>query len=141
MTKFAPEVVERIIGSMRAGVGAGRAAEIEGISAETMRLWRRKGEADPDGPYGRIAFEAMRCMAQFQGAAERCVNKAVQEGDVKAAQWLLERRVPDEYGPKQSVTVDGSAVIGAAKFDMDEITDAIREMRARKRGHDGQDEA
>lgn len=130
MTKFSPEAVERIVGSMRAGVGLGRAAALEGISVETLRLWRKKGEADPEGPYGRLFIEAMKCEAMVDADAERTVHASILGGDVKAAQWRLERKHPDEYGPKQEVKVDAAVVTG--DVDMDAVTEALREMRARK---------
>lgn len=138
MTKFSPEAVERIIGSMRAGVGLGRAAALEGISAQTLLNWRKKGESDPDGPYGRLFVEALKCEASVDAEAEKTVHAAILDGDVKTAQWRLERRHPDEYGPKQEVRMDAAVVTG--DVDMDAVTEALREMRARRKS-DGQDEA
>lgn len=130
MSKFSPELAERIVGALKAGVGFSRAAAAEGITPETLRLWRRRGERDPEGPYGRLAAEGAKAHARFLGAAERCVNKAIAEGDVKAAQWKLERQLPDEYGPRQTTSLEVSGGLDVGAVDMDEVTEALRELRA-----------
>ena len=60
---------------------------------------------DPDSPLGALVRDAAAVEADRLGKLERVVWDAATDGDVKAAQWLLERRVPGEYGTKSTVDV------------------------------------
>lgn len=90
---------------MRAGAGCKRACSLVGVHYDTVRRWRREGEREPDGRYGSFAADANRIEAGFIAKAERTVYKAVDDGDVKTSQWLLERRAADEYGRRDEVRV------------------------------------
>jgi transposase-like protein len=129
-TKYSPEVAQEIVKSMQAGVGAHRAAAREGVDGETLRGWRREGEREPEGRYGWLATECRKAEADIVGKAERCLVKAVEDGDIKAAMWFLSKKVPAEYGEKITVetTQEATAPMDAATKTM--VTDTLRALRA-----------
>lgn len=103
--KYTPEVHSAIITAMRLGIGYPRACLLAGLTYQTARTWRDAGLAEPDSPLGALVRDAAAVEADRLGKVERVVWDAALEGDTKAAQWLLERRVPHEYGSKGSVEV------------------------------------
>ena len=107
-----PPVRAQIVNAVTAGVSIGRAAELAGVSGECVRLWRRQGEADeragrtgtPQAAFVRALAEAR---AKIVGLVEgSVVNAAVRGRDWRAGAWWLERQYPDEYGRKDTVTVE-----------------------------------
>lgn len=95
-----------IIAAMRAGAGYYRACAIAcGVSGETARRWLRQGEAG-DQPYASLAEAVERIRGTFTAKAEQTVHKAVENGDVSAARWLLTKWVPDEYGDVTRIQVE-----------------------------------
>ena len=103
--KYNPEVHAQIITAMRLGVGYPRACLLAGLTYQTARVWRDAGMEDPDSPLGALVRDAAVVEADRLGKLERVVLDAALGGDVKACQWLLERRVPGEYGTKSTVDV------------------------------------
>ena len=103
--KYNAEVHAQIITAMRLGVGYPRACLLAGLTYQTARVWRDAGMEDPESPLGALVRDAAAVEADRLGKLERVVWDAATEGDVKAAQWLLERRVPGEYGTKSTVDV------------------------------------
>ena len=103
--KYNPEVHAQIITAMRLGVGYPRACLLAGLTYQTARVWRDAGMEDPDSPLGALIRDAAAVEADRLGKLERVVWDAALDGDVKASQWLLERRVPGEYGTKSTVDV------------------------------------
>ncbi len=103
--KYTPEVHARIVTAMKMDVGYPRACLLAGLTYQTARTWRDAGIADPDGPLGALIRDAAAVDADLTGKLERKVMDAALKDDVKAAQWLLERRAPGEYSTKSTVDV------------------------------------
>lgn len=104
--KYTPEVHAKIITAMKLGVGYPRACLLAGLTYQTARTWRDAGMEDPESPLGALVREAAAVEADMIGKVERKVWDAALKDDVKAAQWLLERRVPHEYGARSTVQVE-----------------------------------
>ena len=104
--KYNAEVHTAIVTAMKLNIGYPRACILAGLTYPTARAWLEEGRANPDGPLGRLAQEVDRIIADKTGTLERVVWDAATEGDVKAAQWLLERRVPGEYSTRNVVQVE-----------------------------------
>lgn len=103
--KYTPEVHAKIITAMKLGVGYPRACLLAGLTYQTARVWRDAGMEDPESQLGALVRDAAAVEADRLGKLERVVWDAALDGDVKASQWLLERRVPGEYGTKSTVDV------------------------------------
>ena len=104
--KYTPEVHATVITAMKLGIGYPRACLLAGLTYQTARTWRDAGIADPDGPLGALMRDAAAVDADLTGKLERKVMDAALKDDVKAAQWLLERRAPGEYSTRTTVQVD-----------------------------------
>jgi hypothetical protein len=103
--KYNTDVHAQIITAMRLGIGYPRACLLAGLTYQTGRTWRDAGMADPDSPLGALVRDVAAVEADRLGKLERVVWDAATDGDVKAAQWLLERRVPGEYSTRAQVDV------------------------------------
>lgn len=103
--KYTPEVHATIITAMKLGIGYPRACLLAGLTYQTARVWRDAGMEDPDSPLGALVRDAAAVEADLTGKLERKVMDAALKDDVKAAQWLLERRAPGEYSTKSTVDV------------------------------------
>lgn len=98
------EQVDAVGRAMRdEGLGYYRAASIQwGVTERTAARWLRRGERDIEEGLDTVKAHLKRVVVESQAevsaAAERTQYQAIREGDVRAAQWYLEHRHPDEYG-------------------------------------------
>jgi hypothetical protein len=97
--RLTPLVESIILEAMRRGATYRVAAAAAGVSQSTIFHWLRLGRRSKRGKF----FKFLKCLRQVQAQAlAACaarVMDAVDAGDVKAAQWFLERRAPEDYGP------------------------------------------
>lgn len=89
-TKYTPATVERICEGIRLGLTYELAAGYGGIDYRTFVRWR-----ESKGQFRQAVQEA-----EAKGAAVNMarINKEAQEGDWRAAAWIMEHRYPDQYG-------------------------------------------
>ena len=104
-------VRKSILDAVRLGTGLYRAAELAGVSSQSFRRYMRKGEEEAaEGrrtTAAKFVADVSKQTAHIGHLMEGSVVHAALHGrDVKAAQWWLERRLPDEYGRHDKVTVD-----------------------------------
>jgi hypothetical protein len=135
-----PVIRSRIIGMVKAGAGLTTAARACGVSASTVTRWLRDGEAamvrheDDDGPLspaGEFARDYALAIGEMQGIMlARIASEA--ESDWKAAAWILERRTPGDYGPRQVVAVDTSGDVD--QRDVDAILSRVEAAVAKSKG-------
>ena len=69
-TLLTPERHKSIVAAIRAGSFDWIAAEANGISRETFRIWMRKGERDKRKPYVAFAADVRAARAQARLSAE-----------------------------------------------------------------------
>jgi hypothetical protein len=83
-TKYTPETVERICEGIRLGLTYELAAGYAGISYATFNDWREK----------KTQFSKAVAEAEAKGAAVNMarINKEAQEGEWRAAAWIMENR-------------------------------------------------
>ena len=111
MSKFTVEKSNNIVAAMRAGAGLVRAAEMNGVTRQTVWNWRKAGKKSGRG--AKYDFDLLVTTEEAKGiaAAERTVGEVMrQRTDLNAAantaKWYLERRAPDEYGRHDKLTID-----------------------------------
>ena len=68
-----------------------------GIDAAILRRWISKGKAESKSPYAAFEEEFRKAKGDAQIRLLARVHKAAEE-DARAAQWLLERLWPEQYG-------------------------------------------
>lgn len=103
--KYTPEIHAAIVTAMKLGIAYPRACLLAGLTYPTARAWRDAGMSEPDSPLGALVRDCAAVEADRIGRVERVVWDAALDGDVKASQWLLERRASAEYGSKSTVDV------------------------------------
>lgn len=74
------------------------AAKYAGISYPTLRRWLVRGGNEPESDYGQFTQAVKRAEAEAALAALAKITGAAQNGDWRAAAWLLEHRYPQQYG-------------------------------------------
>jgi transcriptional regulator with XRE-family HTH domain len=124
------------------GLTQATAAKKCGVNNSTVSVWLRRGrdadeKTDPKYVDFLIRFEA----AQAEGEGlmlDRVRNAAAQDGDVRAAQWYLERLHPEKYGKQSRLEVtgaDGEELIPKELFQSAVArAGAVAEKRRKKKG-------
>jgi hypothetical protein len=120
-TRLTPEVELAIIEAARAGHFRADQAIAGGVDPKTLRLWVRKGkEGDP--VYAEFARRV--AAAEFE-AKDRLIVK-VKAGaltDVRAAQWLLERRWKAQFAAR--VKVIHSVIMTERRLIIDVVSELL----------------
>ena len=78
------------------------AAQACGIVSTTLYRWMKRGERQPDGPYGEFCRALKRADLEAELACLRQIQEAAQNGDWRAAAWMLERRYPEKWGRRRA---------------------------------------
>ena len=106
--KFSKRVADQIIEAVRVCMPLHRAASEAGISKDTLDVWQRR----PEKRFRDFARELEQAQAFAQRALLSVVLKAAQNGEWRAATWVLERgyhRV--DFGFKAQVEHSGNVQI------------------------------
>ena len=83
------------------------AAQACGIVSTTLYRWMKRGERQPDGPYGEFCRALKRADLEAELACLRQIKEAAQNGDWRAAAWMLERRYPEKWGRRRARRSEG----------------------------------
>jgi len=145
-TKLTDEVRDGIAGMVQRGLPYDMAARSYGVVAETVRAWRRQGEADiaaGEDETPHAVFSASMARAENICALELLDN--IKAGDdkearkVSGATWLLERRHREFFGRSQTIEHTGEVV--TRREDLSDLEPEQRQelaaralARNRKRG-------
>lgn len=146
-SKLTPEVQEIIVTAVRHGLYYEDAANMAGVTYDSLNNWRKRGEAENERrandrvkentalwereePY----FQFFNAIKRAEGAAlfgwMQKIEKAADE-QWQAAAWKAERRYPERYGRQrlEHTTPDGQPLVNQtvnfANVSDDELYDAI----------------
>jgi hypothetical protein len=97
--RLTPQVEDIILTAMRRGCTYRVAATAAGVSQQTIFHWLRLGRRSKSGKFLKFLKSLRQVQAQALAACAARVMDAVNAGDIRAAQWFLERRAPEDYGP------------------------------------------
>lgn len=122
-TKLDDALGEKICESVKAGIGVARAAELAGVARRTVFHWLAKGRRDDQAGranvYTRFLHKYEESSASAIAICEGTVlHAAVHKRDWRAAVTYLERRVPNEWGRKDTVNI---AIDGALQELLDSV--------------------
>lgn len=134
--------VEALLHGIRIGLTNTTACKQVGISRKGCADWLKNGrdwEEGDDPKYLDFLIRYEAAIAESECTMlERIQKAAAQEGDVKAAQWYLERLFPERYGKQQRLEVtgkDGDELIPKGLFQSAVARAAgIAESRRRGKG-------
>lgn len=115
-TKITRDVVQRICDLVKGGVLAEHAARTVGVSGKTLDVWIKRGnwyiDEDPrasktDRNYATFVKRLSEAEASHAASLQLIHSKACRKGNVKAIQWQLERRFPQQFSPAKRVELSG----------------------------------
>lgn len=111
------------IAALRAGLSFADAAVAAGVTHRTLCNWFARGRRERRGRFFQFFRDCQMAALARKVACRKVVNRAVEDGDVKAAMWELERGWPDEYGPDR---------IKVAELDRENrrLADLVRRLEA-----------
>lgn len=107
-TKYTPEVVAQLKEAIIEGLWVKDACALADIDHATYYRWLhdfpefRDTIARAEAEFKRIRLQRIKA-AGIRVAKDRNGNPIGVEGDVRADMWLMEKRFPDEYGPRSTV--------------------------------------
>ena len=109
-TKLSEKSKRDIIQVISVGGSKSLACKHAGITLPTLMAWLKKGEESRSGQYREFFLQFCQAQARPDLLAMGIVHRAVQDGDVRAAQWWLEKKVrwgqPIEPQVQISITPD-----------------------------------
>lgn len=103
-TKLTAARLKRIEEALRLGASYRLAANLAGVSESTFYRWLEASEtAKPGTLMARFWVSVTKASAQGGLTNLKRIDAAGEEGDVRAAMWILERRFPKDYGKRLEV--------------------------------------
>ncbi len=125
-SKLTPELQDKIGRNIRLGMSLKNAALAAGISESTFYDWLSKGEQATRGRYAEFSEYIKESKAIAEQRHVGIIVKAAVKGDWKAAQFILERRFPEDWG-----RIDRLDISGKMKTEEDHgpLTDEVLEAR------------
>ena len=104
-TKCTPERIEAICDYIKLGMSIADIADLVGIRRETYHNWIRRGESGEE-PYLTFLTAVTRARPHFKLFHVNNINRIAKERkddgvSLRASQFMLERKFPDEFGKGQ----------------------------------------
>lgn len=137
--KLCAELIEVVAQARRDGVSFRAAAALAGCHEESIRLWRRRGEADWQDGNDTLEAQLYVAVEKADGQVEVERVKRVTEGDSgwQGSAWWLERTQRHRYAreyiePKQQASLDVSNPEELAEYLSERIPAHLLEKAARK---------
>lgn len=106
-----PTVLDRIVELVSQGTSITGAAKEAGLRSRRVKAWVERGSDDSevarDPAMVDFAMRVREAEGQVEHRAVSIIDKAAQDGDWKAAAWLLERKFPDIYRQRSTTEHTG----------------------------------
>lgn len=103
---FHPALCKIIIERVRGTGDLSRAATTLSIPLSLVHSWIRRGAEDdgtPEWPlYNEFLIRIEGALGDYESRLLRGISRAAEEGDWKAAVWLLQKQNPDRWGTEGS---------------------------------------
>jgi hypothetical protein len=96
-TKLTPEVHERLVGGVRAGLTVDLAAEVAGIGKRSFYRWMSSDRPE----HQRLRRAVERAHAGCEADLVARMTLAAHRGSWRASAWLLERQYPERWAISQ----------------------------------------
>ena|SRR5215831_14406176 len=95
-TTLTPEVEDLLVASLRYGNYVTVATRAAGVGWSTFKAWMQRGAAGEE-PYAQLKERVEKARAEGQVRLVAIISRAA-ETDWRAANWLLERQWPEQWG-------------------------------------------
>jgi transposase len=106
-SKLSPEVEKAVCDNIRLGLTYRASAEAAGIGYDAFNRWMN----DPRPRFRKFNESVEKANGEARKILMTRIQQSAKDGEWRAAAWTLERRFPDEYGPKLDVTSKGEAIV------------------------------
>jgi transposase len=118
-TKLNDEVQLDIVRAIELGANLEDAAGYVGVDPTTIHNWLKRGREARTGVFREFHDAVKRALAEQKVNSIQVITRASAK-HWKAAAWLLARRYPEEYGSKQTITVQ-------VQRGVEQILESVRE--------------
>ncbi len=108
-TKLTPEIHTKIVNLLATGSTRGVAAGYAGIDPSTLYRWIERGAEEREGLYVDFRRDVLQAQSRPRVAAHACILKAIQNGDVRAAKYVLDRKPPKDLS-EAKISAESAAV-------------------------------
>ena len=119
-SKLTPQVVAMILAAIKCGAPNKVACAAAGIHQDTLYGWLEKARERPASEYAEFTEQLTRARDEGRVSRLATIQKA-SKSDWKAAAWLLERDLPDEFSLRYKIEHSVSGEVTLA--------DALRALR------------
>lgn len=110
-SKYTPAVHATIVRALEEGLSRRAAANIAGLTDRTLRTWM----ASESEEFEKLQVDVLTAEANVEKTITVALVDAAKAGDMRAAQFYLERRVPEwRQKSEQNVTANVAATPAAA---------------------------
>lgn len=106
-TKYSPQMHKAIIEYLEAGMSRTTAAELAGITRQTLTEWAGS-PPDWQGSYPTFSYDVKQAIAKAKSRATVTIANAIKDGDVNAAFRYLSYQEPEEWSAPERHEVTGS---------------------------------
>ena len=104
------EVIDRLVFALENASYIEDACAYAGITSATFRTWRNKAEAGEEvfeNIFKRIRDAEAVCKVEML----RTIKVAGEEGNIRALQWIMERKYPSQFGETSKLQINTEEVI------------------------------
>lgn len=115
VTKFEPEVKDKLLVAIRKGAPYQIACNYAGVSYRVFRRWMVRGKAEKGTEYSQFRHDIKEAEGHTALIWLDKIDKAMNDGQWTAAAWKLERRYYKYFGTNPAVIEDIKKVENAHK--------------------------
>ncbi len=114
-SKLTPQTMALILAAIKCGASNKIACAAADICPETLYAWKRRGEEEPGSEYSDFLQQLTRARQEGRIRRLAMIQKAA-KFDWRAAAWLLERDLPDEFSMRYKIehSVSGEVTLADA---------------------------
>ena len=110
-SKLTEEIEEKLLQAIRIGTAYELACNYAEISYVTFRNWIKRGERAKSGEYREFLKKVRLAEGKAVVGWLAKIEKALNDGDWKAAAWKLSRRYPKNYGKRSTIEVTDEELV------------------------------
>jgi hypothetical protein len=127
------ELIKEICSFVQGGNTAYRACILCNISEGVFYKWKRQGAEDDekgiDSIYVKFIQSIKKAEEYFKAFHLKKINDSAASGKIEDSKWLLTRKCPDEFGLKQTISLEGG--LNLMKYDIELSADEKEEYDER----------